>query len=304
MKESKLMIDYSYIGSEIKRIRKEMGLSQSKLAEKSNVSIDTIRRLENSYTLPRLDSLVPIFKVLGIEWELLLTSKKGSPWEEVEKILQKADQELDQNNLDNIESYIENLNYYRDTLPNQYKIKLDQHVLFFKACLARNLDKNLVLYKKYLEDALRLTKKEDKFADEVLIYDELEIRILQSLSEYYIDIKEKEEAFKILSNLKEKTPSESKQFPKICYNLARYYYMEHSYTTSIELAKEGLEEGSWMANYNSFPLLYYMLGISKFKNRDNDYRSYLDSSIHICDLLFKDDLKKIIILSIDKIIQE
>lgn len=302
MKESKLMIDYDYIGSEIKRIRKEMGLSQAKLAAKSNVSIDTIRRLENSYTLPRLDSLVPIFKVLGIEWELLLTTKKGSSWEEIEKILQKSDQELDQNNLNNIESYIENLNYYRNTLPKQYKIKLDQHILFFKACLARNLDKNLVLYKKYLEDALILTKKEDILTN--LTYDELEIRILQSLSEYYIDIEENEEAFKILNNLKEKTPTESKQFPKICYNLARYYYMEQKYTKSVELSKEGLEEGARMGNYNSFPLLYYMLGISKFKNGDNDYRSYLDSSIHICDLLFKSDLKKIIILSIDEITQE
>ena len=45
------MAEYDYIGSEVKRIRKEMGISQAELAEKSNVSIDTIRRLENGYNL-------------------------------------------------------------------------------------------------------------------------------------------------------------------------------------------------------------------------------------------------------------
>lgn len=298
------MIDYSYIGSEIKIIRKEMGLSQAKLAEKSNVSIDTIRRLENGHTLPRLDSIVPIFKVLGIEWELLLKTKKGSSWQDVQNILEKASQELDQNNLDNILEYISQLTYYRDTLPTSYKIKLDQYLLFFQACLSRSKDKNLNLYKKYLEDALSLTIKSEDLLSESSNYNELEIRILQSLSEYYIDIEDNEKAFKILNHLKEVTPTESKLFPKICYNLARYYYIEKKYTNTILLCRVGLEEGSKISNYNSFPLLYYMIGISKYKIGELDYRFYLDSSLKLCDLLLKNDLKKVLILSIDEILQE
>lgn len=298
------MAEYDYIGSEIKRIRKEMGISQAELAEKSNVSIDTLRRLENGYNLPRLDSIVPIFKVLGIEWELLLKTKKGSSWQYVQNILEKASQELDQNNLDNILEYISQLTYYRDTLPNSYKIKLDQYLLFFQACLSRSKDKNLVLYKKYLEDALSLTKKSEDLLSESSNYNELEIRILQSLSEYYIDIEDNEKAFNILNHLKEVTPTESKLFPKICYNLARYYYIEQKYNDTILLCKIGLEEGSKISNYNSFPLLYYMIGISKYKIGELDYRFYLDSSLKLCDLLLKNDLKKVLILSIDEILQE
>lgn len=298
------MAEYDYIGSEVKRIRKEMGISQAELAEKSNVSIDTLRRLENGYTLPRLDSIVPIFKVLGIEWELLLKTKKGSSWQDVQNILEKASQELDQNNLDNIFEYISQLTYYRDTLPTSYKIKLDQYLLFFQACLSRSKDKNLILYKKYLEDALRLTIKSEDLLSEGSNYNELEIRILQSLSEYYIDIEENKKAFKILNHLKDVTPTESKLFPKIYYNLARYYYIEKKYTNTILLCKVGLEEGSKISNYNSFPLLYYMIGISKYKIGELDYRFYLDSSIKLCDLLLKNDLKKVLILSIDEILQE
>lgn len=298
------MAEYDYIGSEVKRIRKEMGISQAELAEKSNVSIDTLRRLENGYNLPRLDSIVPIFKVLGIEWELLLKTKKGSSWQDVQNILEKASQELDQNNLDNILECISQLTYYRDTLPNSYKIKLDQYLLFFQACLSRSKDKNLVLYKKYLEDALSLTKKSEDLLSESSNYNELEIRILQSLSEYYIDIEDNEKAFKILNHLKEVTPTESKLFPKICYNLARYYYIEKKYTNTILLCRVGLEEGSKISNYNSFPLLYYMIGISKYKIGELDYRFYLDSSLKLCDLLLKNDLKKVLILSIDEILQE
>lgn len=298
------MAEYDYIGSEVKRIRKEMGISQAELAEKSNVSIDTIRRLENGYNLPRLDSIVPIFKVLGIEWELLLKTKKGSSWQDLQNILEKASQELDQNNLDNVSEYISQLIYYRDTLPTSYKIKLDQYLLFFQACLSRSKDKNLILYKKYLEDALRLTIKSEGLLSEGSNYNELEIRILQSLSEYYIDIEENEQALNILNHLKEVTPKESKLFPKICYNLARYYYIEKKYTNTILLCKVGLEEGSKISNYNSFPLLYYMIGISKYKIGELDYRFYLDSSLKLCDLLLKNDLKKVLILSIDEILQE
>lgn len=298
------MAEYDYIGSEVKRIRKEMGISQAELAEKSSVSIDTLRRLENGYTLPRLDSIVPIFKVLGIEWELLLKTKKGSSWQDVQNILEKASQELDQNNLDNISEYISQLNYYRDTLPTSYKNKLDQYILFFQACLSRSKDKNLILYKKYLEDALSLTIKSEDLLSESSNYNELEIRILQSLSEYYIDIEDNEKAFKILNHLKEVTPTESKLFPKICYNLARYYYIEQKYNDTILLCQIGLEEGSKISNYNSFPLLYYMIGISKYKIGELDYRFYLDSSLKLCDLLLKNDLKKVLILSIDEILQE
>lgn len=298
------MAEYDYIGSEVKRIRKEMGISQAELAEKSNVSIDTLRRLENGYNLPRLDSIVPIFKVLGIEWELLLKTKKGSSWQDVQNILEKASQELDQNNLDNILEYISQLTYYRDTLPTSYKIKLDQYLLFFQACLSRSKDKNLILYKKYLEDALRLTIKSEDLLSEGSNYNELEIRILQSLSEYYIDIEENKKAFKILNHLKEATPTESKLFPKICYNLARYYYIEQKYTNTILLCKIGLEEGSKISNYNTFPLLYYMIGISKYKIGELDYGFYLESSLKLCDLLLKNDLKKVLILSIDEILQE
>lgn len=298
------MAEYDYIGSEVKRIRKEMGISQAELAEKSNVSIDTIRRLENGYNLPRLDSIVPIFKVLGIEWELLLKTKKGSSWQDLQNILEKASQELDQNNLGNIFEYISQLTYYRDTLPTSYKIKLDQYLLFFQACLSRSKDKNLNLYKKYLEDALSLTIKSEDLLSESSNYNELEIRILQSLSEYYIDIEDNEKAFKILNHLKEVTPTESKLFPKICYNLARYYYIEKKYTNTILLCKVGIEEGSKISNYNSFPLLYYMIGISKYKIGELDYRFYLDSSLKLCDLLLKNDLKKVLILSIDEILQE
>lgn len=298
------MAEYDYIGSEIKRIRKEMGISQAELAEKSNVSIDTLRRLENGYTLPRLDSIVPIFKVLGIEWELLLKTKKGSSWQYVQNILEKASQELDQNNLDNILEYISQLTYYRNTLPNSYKIKLDQYLLFFQACLSRSKDKNLVLYKKYLEDALSLTKQSEDLLSESSNYNELEIRILQSLSEYYIDIEDNEKAFKILNHLKEETPTESKLFPKICYNLSRYYYIEKNYTDTILLCQIGLEEGSKISNYNSFPLLYYMIGISKYKIGEHDYGFYLESSLKLCDLLLKNDLKKVLNLSIDEILQE
>lgn len=60
------MIDYSSIGKRIKKNRLSCGITQEVLAEKVNVSIPHISRIENGFSSPSLQTLVDICNVLGI----------------------------------------------------------------------------------------------------------------------------------------------------------------------------------------------------------------------------------------------
>ena len=55
--------------------RQELGMTIEQLAEKSGVSVSTIKRIENGSVSPNVETLIHVLKALG----LMLTVK---PWEE------------------------------------------------------------------------------------------------------------------------------------------------------------------------------------------------------------------------------
>ncbi|MBX2966603.1 MAG: helix-turn-helix transcriptional regulator [Cyclobacteriaceae bacterium] len=55
------------IGKDIRERRKELGITQSALAELAEVNVNTIMRLERGLTNPTLEVLVRIGEALGME---------------------------------------------------------------------------------------------------------------------------------------------------------------------------------------------------------------------------------------------
>jgi transcriptional regulator with XRE-family HTH domain len=55
------------VGGRISERRKALGLSQARLAERVNVSTETISRLETGATMPSLTRLAAIARVLDVE---------------------------------------------------------------------------------------------------------------------------------------------------------------------------------------------------------------------------------------------
>ena len=60
-------MDQVKIGSFIKEIRKEKGLTQEQLAEKLDVSQKSVSRWETGKTMPDLSLYEPLCEVLGIQ---------------------------------------------------------------------------------------------------------------------------------------------------------------------------------------------------------------------------------------------
>ena len=66
------------IGEMIERIRKERGITQAELAEKSGIDKGTIWRIEGGL-MPRIETLSKILAVLGYSFEVVEVPAEARP---------------------------------------------------------------------------------------------------------------------------------------------------------------------------------------------------------------------------------
>ena len=71
-------MDYYCFSENLKRLRKERGLSQRQLAKRMNVSQPVICAWENNMKYPLLDKVYDAARVLGVEVTELLLYPKSS----------------------------------------------------------------------------------------------------------------------------------------------------------------------------------------------------------------------------------
>lgn len=284
-----------YIGREIKRIRKSQNLSQKKLAELAGLSEESLRRIENNYNNPRLDNLTDIFRVLGINFDIILMREEGSYWEDVDEKIKVIDFELSNTNYDNILKYTDELVELKSSLPQKYRLRLSQYILYYQAVYDNEVIYDELACKEKLIRALEINNcklENNNFND-------IEIRILTKLSEYYINNEDDDDIPRqILDTLIRTVDKRNTHYINILYNKARFYYMIGDYKSTIAVSLEAIKISSEINNYNRLIILYYINGISKYKLGEDDYIDYIEKSKILCDLMLKDKLKETIETSV------
>ena len=87
-------MDYFQIGQNIRRFRRNRGLTQEQLAERINISVPHMSHIETGSTKLSLPVLVDISDVLNVSTDELLNSdgvmKRDSKYEEVIRILEQC----------------------------------------------------------------------------------------------------------------------------------------------------------------------------------------------------------------------
>ena len=284
-----------YIGREIKRIRKSQNLSQKKLAELAGLSEESLRRIENNYNNPRLDNLTDIFRVLGINFDIILMREEGSYWEEVDEKIKVIDFELSNTNYDNILKYTDELVELKSSLPQKYRLRLSQYILYYQAVYDNEVIYDELACKEKLIRALEINNcklENNNFND-------IEIRILTKLSEYYINNEDDDDIPRqILDTLIRTVDKRNTHYINILYNKARFFYMIGDYKSTVAVSLEAIKISSEINNYNRLIILYYIIGISKYKLGEDDYIDYIEKSKILCDLMLKDKLKETIETSV------
>lgn len=295
--------DYSFIGSEIRRIRKSRNISQKDLADLVGISEESLRRIENNHNNPRVDNFLEILDVLGIDFEIILMDDSGSSWNLVNQQIKAIDNDLENLSLANLDENIKKLKALHDHIPTSYRTKLSQYILYYQGIYEKDINKDFVKFKEILLLALRINGKDLEKGFENS-YSDIEKRILIKLSEYYLHNNFKNNSKSILDYLIENIEITDRNYIDILYNMAKYYYMQDDFKEAINVCNKAIELSSQTNNYKRIILIYYLLGISKFKEKEDLYHDDIDKSLVLCDLLVKPDLKDIIKQSVDIILKE
>lgn len=82
------------IGEKLFELRKGKGLSQEEVAEKLNVTRQTVSKWETNQSTPDFDKIMPICELYGITTEELLTGKKREEENNFEKVEEKEERPL------------------------------------------------------------------------------------------------------------------------------------------------------------------------------------------------------------------
>lgn len=77
--------------------------------------------------------------------------------------------------------------------------------------------------------------------------------------------------------------------------------MTSSYEEVVDISHKAIKLSSATNNYNRMILIYYILGISKYKLGLLDYLEDIDKALKLCDLMIKKELKSSIIKSVNHI---
>lgn len=292
--------DYEYIGSEIKRIRKSKGLSQKDLAKIANITEESLRRIENNYNNPRFDNLDDILNALGIDFEITLMNEKGSSRETINNKINRIDRNFSNTNYQSLEEDIEELEGLDAHLPNRYKNILNQYILYYKAIYENEVKHEEEKCRDYLVEALKVKDSEINPTSYIPASD-IEIRIMTKLSEFYVNTEDIQKSSKILDNLLDNLDFYNPNYINLLYNQARFFYMTSSYQEAVDISYKALELSSATNNYNRIILIYYLLGISKYKLGVIDYTEDIDKALKLCDLMLKRELKSSLIKSVNHI---
>ena len=59
-------------GTNLKRIRESLGMSQKELADRTNLTPAAVSQIENSLRDPSLSSIIAILKIIPIKFEVLI----------------------------------------------------------------------------------------------------------------------------------------------------------------------------------------------------------------------------------------
>lgn len=67
-----MLIDYALLGRRLADLRREQNMSQSKLAEKANISNNYLSHIETSRSIPSLETLMSLCNALSVTPNTLL----------------------------------------------------------------------------------------------------------------------------------------------------------------------------------------------------------------------------------------
>ncbi len=295
--------DLKSFGSEIRKIRNSLELTQNDLSKLSNIHKDTLRKIENGKVLPSqgtLDSLSPVLKK---DLNKLLLNYRFYDYDAFEEIKNRLELKIDKDEYETLDIELEDLKILLNSTSHPYFInQINQSILLIES---------IILNKKYnkpneslnkLVDAIKITTPNFSLNNyESFVYNSIELRILMNIALLINKLESTEKSLKIMEFCMESIDQNDYLYPKICYNLAYTYHRLDLHKKALEYSNLGIDYCIKNRNYNGLNHLYFRKGIAEYLLGYNNYKDSLKKAVNFSEMLDQHDLKNIIIVNCKKL---
>lgn len=284
--------DITYIGKEIRNIRKYKKLTQEDISFATNLSIDTIRRLESGKVDIKISSLLKVLDALGIEFYNIFDTIEKSKWSTIEKYLLQIDFSLNSLDLDKArELLIDFEKLDTSQLSITYKKRYEQNLGYYRVVLNENITNEQ--YINNLIDVIKINHeyfKIEKFA--LHSFTKFELRILRAIGSRLRNIGKIDLGYDILLFIESQINETSKDYPLVAYTISRYYDLDNNFEKAS--FRNGKAIITSINNNDILGLIfsYYQKGDLLIKQKDGKAMDYINMSFELCKLAGRKKLEE------------
>ncbi len=282
-------------GKKIKSIRKSFGYTQLYVSQFTKISVDSLRRIENGYVTPKIETLVALSQLYkqDILKILILYCQEPILADAYAKLQYFIDTE-DVNGIVRISKSVSNAT--KEHVENGIILieEVQQFVLFCNASAnyIKNTPINLKHSKSLIVQCLRLSIN-DFSVDNVNQYvlNIFEVRMLNLLALIEQRLGMYKSAIRIMEALIDKLSNATKEDDVVkCLNLL-YFNLSYSYyeigldDETLNCANKGIEFSIRHGRLNEMHLLYYRKGIAEYRLGLEGYRKSLLISVALLEAI-------------------
>ncbi|MBM0046984.1 helix-turn-helix transcriptional regulator [Anaerococcus sp. mt242] len=254
--------DYSFIGSDIRKIRESKGITRKEIAENLYISEETIRRIEKGDNDPRISTLVPICNYLGIDIKDFINDTEFE-YKNLLSLRKEIGDLLNNDSMDKAKTLIKSLDNFDFSKNIAYERELYATKHYFNGLMGIKNNAKLDNSSDDLENALSDLNsrfKVNKFKN--YKYDDFSLRILLALAlnEYK---KGNFDLYKdIMAEMSGYVNSSIENYFVFCYNLAVFYARIGKYEQSLNVCNQAIGSAKIVKETTYLNMLYYAKGIN------------------------------------------
>lgn len=254
--------DYSFIGSELRKIREAKGISRKEISEKMYISEETIRRIEKGENDPRISTLVPLCDYLEIDLRDLINYREIE-YHKLLSLRKEINDLLNGSSLEKASSLIKSLDEIniKSNISHERELSATKHYLNGLLVMKNNIkdsesSNQLQLALVDMNSGFKIGKFKD------YNYDEFSLRILLALatSEYK---KGNFDLYKdIMLELGTYLNESLTDYFVFSYNIAVFYTRIGKFIESLNLCNKAISNARNVKEVSYLNMLYYVKGIN------------------------------------------
>lgn len=271
--------DLEKFGNELTLLRRKLNLTQDEVYKKIGTSADTLRRIENGYSIPKLETLELLSIVYKVDIHHLLAKHRLSYQFIFRNDIDSINKMIINNDYKKIDYYIKHINQILDSSKSRvtYKLMLDKLLQFRETIHIINLydkkpDQNSSFLIEHITFALKMSIS-NFLIDNVHIhnYDYIEMRLLLLLSVLLRKSSQYEACKKVLLaieenvlNLLEYSDDLHEILLKVYFNQSYLYYNLDQDTLAIQAAQKGIDYSLKIKDYSHLHLFFFRKAASQY----------------------------------------